>query len=247
VDVAPQPPARSPAAHAATFAMRGVSARPEVAMAAADLCAAVLASALGLRTRVAVRMLREEEGGAFAFDLHAGRERPRGGHAPHAVRVLAVDDARVLERGNALLRLAGGGLVALPTGQRSADALWAEVPAWAKAIVFDRGARVVGWSPVLVADSPWPLAAGFAGLALAEASTERSLAGARAIDAATVEREVSEALGHAGADAAALAADCARAARAAFEARIEVPRATIDREDDGVRLGRRDARAPAER
>jgi hypothetical protein len=31
----------------------------------------------------------------------------------------------------------------------------------------------------------------------------------------------------------------AQAARSAFESLVEVPRALIDREDDGVRLGRR--------
>ncbi len=43
-------------------------------------------------------------------------------------------------------------------------------------------------------------------------------------------------------DAVEVAARGARTAREAFGAHVEVPRATIDREDDGVRLGRRDAR-----
>jgi pyruvate/2-oxoacid:ferredoxin oxidoreductase alpha subunit len=223
------------------FAMRAVVSRRETAVAAADLCTAVLASALGARTRVAVRALAPEEGGGFAFDLTAGRDRPRGSHAPHAVRVVALEDAGALARGNPLARLAMGGLLAVPTGHRSADALWAEVPPWAKAVVFDRSARVVGWSAPAPQDSPWLGASAFAGIALAAAAADRTLAGSRALDAAAVAREVSDALRTAGQQA--IAERGAQLARQAFEAQIEVPRATIEREDDGVRLGRRDARA----
>jgi pyruvate-ferredoxin/flavodoxin oxidoreductase len=231
-------------AHGPAFAMRGIATRREVAVAAAELCAAVLMSALGVRTRVAVRGLGEDEGGGVAFDLVAARDRPRGTHAPHAVRVVAIDDAASLTRGNPLGRLAPGGLLAVPSSQRSADALWAEVPPWVKATVFDRGVRVVGWAPGAKEDEPWILAAAFVGIALAAAAGDRSLGGGRAIDGAIVAREVGEGLRVAVGDshAAAVADRGAHVAREAFEAHVEVPRATIEREDDGVRLGRRDAR-----
>jgi hypothetical protein len=235
--------ARAAGTAGGTFAMRGVVAKREVALAAADLCAAVLTSVLGLRTRVAVRELAEEEGGGYAFDLTAGRERPRGAHAPHAVRVVALGDPAALARGNALLRLAPGGLLAVPSGQRSADALWAEVPPWAKAVAFDRAARVVGWNGAASSEAPWVVAAGFVGIALAAAAGERSGEGARPIDGGVVAREVADALRSAGPAAAAGAERGAQVAREAFETHVEVPRATIEREDDGVRLGRRDARA----
>jgi hypothetical protein len=119
------------------------------------------------------------------------------------------------------------------------------VPPWAKALVFDRGARVVGWSPGAEVDDPWVLGAAFVGIALAAAAGDRALGGGRSIDGAVVAREVSEALRVGGQDAAAHAEQGARAAREAFEAHVEVPRATIEREDDGVRLGRRDSRASA--
>jgi pyruvate-ferredoxin/flavodoxin oxidoreductase len=245
------------------FTMRGFASRDEVAVAAARLAAAVFASLLGVRARVAVRAVPAEEGGGIGFDLLAARDRPRGLHAPHATRVIAIDDAGVLARGNPLARLAAGGVLALRTEQRSADAVWAEVPSWAKAVAFDRGARVVGWpafrgssndpsgSPPTdghgaAIDDPCFVAAGFVGVALAAASRDGSLAGARAVDAAAVEREVAEALRVAG-KSAVVAERGGRAARQAFEAPIEVPRATIEREDDAVRLGRRDARATAER
>ncbi len=93
---------------AGAFVMRGIAARREVAAAAAELCAAVLASALGLRTRVSVRDLSDEEGGGVAFDLVAGRERPRGTHAPHALWGIAPGDHTITARGNALARLATG-------------------------------------------------------------------------------------------------------------------------------------------
>jgi pyruvate-ferredoxin/flavodoxin oxidoreductase len=176
------------------FAMRGLAARREVAVAGGELCALVLASVLGLRTRVAVRSLADDEGGGFAFDLLAGRERPRGAHAPHALRVVAVGDAAQLARGNALARLAPGGLAALPTAQRAADAVWAEVPSWAKAVVFDRNARLVGWSPAPPSAGAWLEGAAFVGIALAAAGADRALAAGRAVDGAVVEREVAEAL-----------------------------------------------------
>jgi hypothetical protein len=238
------------------FALRGITSRREVAIAAAELSAAVLTSVLGVRVRVAVRALSPEEGGGVAFDLLAGRERPRGLHAPHAVHVVVIDDDALLARGNPFGRLAAGGCLVVPTRQRAADALWAEVPAWAKAVAFDRGGRVLGWSPAPAGDDAWAAAAGFVGVALALASGHPALAAGRAIDADVAEREVAEAL-RVALDAAApgrhgagpgLAVDDAvrrgaERARETFASRVEVPRATIQREDETVRLGRRDSRA----
>jgi pyruvate-ferredoxin/flavodoxin oxidoreductase len=248
--VAPAPPMPSPAG---TFVMRGITGRREVAAAAAELCAAVLASALGLRTRVAVRELSEEEGGGIAFDLVASRERPRGTHAPHAVNLVALSDPAFLTRGNALARLAAAGIVAMPSERRAAEALWAEVPPWVKAIAFDRGARVVGWSPAAPADrdeaASWVAASAFVGIALAAAASDRALGIAAGregpvLDGAVVQREVAEALRvgvvlSSPGQAAFVVDRGASVARAVFEAIVEIPRATIEREDDGVRLGRR--------
>ncbi len=221
------------------FVMRGIASRREVAAAAAELCAAVLASALGLRIRVAVRALSHDEGDGVAFDLVASRERPRGNHAPHAAGVIAVADAALLARGNPFARLAPAGMLAFPSARRAADAVWAEVPQWAKTIAFDRGARVVGWTPSQVDDDVWLSAASFAGIALAAAtrtaSADRGSAGSPPIDGTVVEREVAEALSfvldpsHASVGEG-LARRGAAAARAVFEQIVEVPRATIDRE-----------------
>jgi hypothetical protein len=65
------------------------------------------------------------------------------------------------------------------------------------------------------------------------------------VDGVVVAREVAEAMRAADPEAASLADTGAVVAREAFEAHVEVPRSTIDREDDGVRLGRRDSRAAA--
>jgi pyruvate/2-oxoacid:ferredoxin oxidoreductase alpha subunit len=253
------------------FALRGITSRREVAIAAAELSSAVLTSAFGARVRVAVRALSAEEGGGVAFDLLAGRERPRGLHAPHAVNVVVVDDEALLARGNPFARLAAGGCLVLPTRQRAADAFWAEVPGWARAIAFDRGGRVLGWSPAPAGHDAWDGAAAFVGVALAVASGHPALVGAgpggaggAPIDAAVVEREVAGALrvaleasgpdasltGGRGSAASALAIDEAerrgvRLASEAFAAYIEVPRATIGREDEAIRLGRRESRSPA--
>jgi pyruvate-ferredoxin/flavodoxin oxidoreductase len=247
----PQVALRAPAG----FALRGFAPSREIAIAAARLSASVFGSLLGVRCRVAVRAFPEEEGGGVGFDLLAARERPRGIHAPHATRVVAIADPAALVRGNPLARLAAGGLLAVPTRQRSADALWAEVPSWAKAIVFDRRLRVVGWSPDTSGADPWVAAAAFVGIALAAASRDGSLADTFTADAAAVEREVAEAILVAAPSASAFGAakdrpaaeQGGRIAREAFEAHLEVPGATIEREDDGVRLGRRDARVTAQR
>jgi pyruvate/2-oxoacid:ferredoxin oxidoreductase alpha subunit len=234
------------------FAMRGVAARRELAIAAGELAAAVLTSAFGVRVRVAVRAPSAEEGGGVAFDLLAAKDRPRGLHAPHAVHLVVVEDAAVLGRGNPFVRLAPGGCMALPTAQRSAAGLWADVPAWARALAFDRGGRVVGWSPAEPGEDAWIAAAGFVGIALAVAPRHHELASGlasgRSVDVPLVEREVGDALRLA-LGAAPQVEDAVRRgvtlARDAFAAHVEVPSATIQREDEMVRLGRLDTRAVA--
>lgn len=89
------------------------------------------------------------------------------------------------------------------------------------------------------------MAAAFVGIALALGSASQVTQ--VEIDGQVVEREVGEALrvgvaSHAH-GAAAVADIGGLAARSVFESLVEVPRAMIDRDDDGVRLGRR--RTPA--
>jgi pyruvate-ferredoxin/flavodoxin oxidoreductase len=226
------------------FTMRGYVKDEATASACADLCSAVLASTLGVRVRAAVRSLAHTEGGGFAFDLVAVRERPRGTHAPHALKLIVLDDAAAMLRGNPLTRLASGGVLAVPTHARAAEAVWADVPPYAKAIVHDRGARVLGWEPPAGArpsDGPWQTAAVFAALALsaaAKASDERA-----SFDPSLVGREVFDVLRIVlGPEREELAKGAGELARRAFEASVEVPRATVERDEDAVRLGRRDAR-----
>jgi pyruvate/2-oxoacid:ferredoxin oxidoreductase alpha subunit len=221
--------------------MRGRVRDASTAEACADLCAAIVSSALGLHVRVSVRSAPASEGEGVAFDLLASRERPRGVQAPHAVKLVVLEDLAALTTGNPLARLAEGGVLAVPTRERSADAVWGEIPAYAKAIVFDRRASVVGWEPEGDAQSrPWLTAAAFAGLALACGGG----AGARApVDGSLVAREVAEALRTLiGPVGEAVAMRGAEVARRVFEARVEVPRATVERDEESVRLGRRDAR-----
>jgi pyruvate-ferredoxin/flavodoxin oxidoreductase len=230
------------------FAMRGRTKDAATADAAAKLCSAVISSALALKVRTAVRPLAAADGPGFVFDLAAARERPRGVAEPASLRLIVLDDVGWLIHGNPLTRLAREGVIAVPTLERSADALWSSMPPYVKAIAFDRDARVLGW----VADSgqdskssPWLLAAAFAGIALSAFSTATS-AGRAAIDASLVAREVSEHLKTLVREGdATLGARAAAVARQAFEANIEVPRATVLRDEESVRLGRRDTRAAA--
>jgi pyruvate-ferredoxin/flavodoxin oxidoreductase len=238
-------------AEASTFSMRGRVHDADAAVACADLCVAVLTSALGLRARASVRPLAKDEGAGYAFDIVAGRERPRGAHAPHAVRVVAVDDVAQITTGNPLLRLARGGIVAVPTRERSADGVWSETPAWVKAIVHDREARLIGFdwkTDISGATSRWMLAAAFSGVALAGASKLEGSGAVPAVAASLVEREVTEALrltiGNlpAGPEGDAVATAGGALARKSFAAHIEVPRATVERDEEAIRLGRKDAR-----
>jgi pyruvate-ferredoxin/flavodoxin oxidoreductase len=239
----PMPPSR-------LFTMRGRVKDARTAEACAELCASVLHTALALRARASIRALSDaSEGEGYAVDVVAARERPRGAHAPDAVRLVAFEERATLVRGNPLARLAPGGVVALPSAHTSGDGVWGELPPYAKAIVFDRHARVLGFAPPELTGksaevASWLVAASFVGVALA-AAFEAARGGARpALDPSLVAREVEEALrlalgpAHAGA-----AREGAAAARAAFEAGVEVSRATIEKDEDAVRLGRRDARA----
>lgn len=242
LEPAPGPPSR--VASSRSFAMRGRVADGQVAEACAELCASIIHTSFGLRTRGSVRAVRLEAGDGFAFDIVASREGPRGGHAPHALRVIALGDTPTLLRGNPIARLADGGILAIPSSHKTPEGVWGELPPYAKAIVFDRNARVVGFTPppsdAAAADVPWLAAATFAGIALASVAK----AGPRALEPALVAREVLAALTAAlGPSREALAARGAALARAAFEAGVEVPRATIEKDEEAVRLGRRDARA----
>ena len=253
---APAPAASLPAktvareAPPAAFSMRGRVKDLATAEACAELVSSVLVSALGLRARATARPLPAAEGDGFAFDIHASRERPRGSHAPHAVHVVALDEASALIRGNVLLRLSDGGVLVVPTEQRTADGVWNEVPPYVKAIVHDRGARLVGWSTASITTdaafdarrAPWLTAAGFAGIALAFASSKPG--GRPGIDPSLVAREVKDGLLLAlGSGEEAIARRGGEHARQTFAASVEVPRATVERDEEAVRLGRRDARA----
>jgi pyruvate-ferredoxin/flavodoxin oxidoreductase len=234
-----------------SFTLRGRTEDDVLAEAGAELCASVILSVLGLRTRAAVRELTASEGGGFAFDLVASRERPCGAPTLTSLKLIMIDDPRALILGNPLARLARGGVLAVPTETSTPDALWGEVPPYVKAIVFDRGARVVGF-PLVSRTGEGPrsstnpgrfVAAGaFAGLALACASS----AGRRAIDPSLVAREVAEAvLVACGAGAEAIAEQAGELARRTFEAHVEVPRTTVEKDSDAIRLGRQDARSIA--
>jgi hypothetical protein len=161
--------------------------------------------------------------------------------------MIALEDTTPLARANPLARLAEGGIVAIPSTAQSADALWSEVPAYAKAIFHDRKATLIGFprEEAQGDDARWLLAAAFAGLALAGASRSAKDGSATyGIDPSLVAREVADALRLAvGRDAESLSVRGAALARKVFEAHVEVPRATVERDEEAVRLGRKDARA----
>ncbi len=244
-------PAPAPLSRAATprvFAMRGRVGDAPTAEACAALCVSIVHSAFGLRARGSVRQLGVADGEGFAFDVVASREGPRGGHTPGALRLVALADTATLLRGNPVARLAEGGVLAIPTTHRTGDGIWGELPPYAKALVFDRGARVIGFaappSDAPAAAVPWLAAATFAGLALACVAPT----GPRALDPSLVAREVEGALraaipGGMSPSNEGVVTKGGALARAAYEASVEVPRATIERDEEAVRLGRRDARA----
>jgi hypothetical protein len=231
------------------FRMRVRTSDLEAAETCAELSLAVLSSVLGLRARAAVRELPLVEGGGFACDVLASRSRPRDAHAPEALQLLVLDDTRALIEGNPLARLARGGVLAVPSPAGSPDQVWAGVPPYVKAIVFDRAARVVGFAPDAPAQggaaARWRTAAAFAGVTVAVAASF----GARgekvpAVDGSLVAREVAEiVLAAAGRDQESLAKGAGDLARRSFEAHVEVPRGVVERDEEAIHLGRKDARA----
>lgn len=239
----------------APMAFRGLVATETAACIGADMCSALVARVLGLRVRASVRRLGTEDGGGFAFDLVAARDRARGAHVPHAFRILALQGGGALNQGNPLARLAQRGTlaVAVPEGG-TAEELWAGLPPYARALAHDRRVRVVGWAlppggagptagvtPGGPDDGAWVLAAAFAALAVSGASHE----GRAALDGEAFAREifrlVTGTLGQVRESLATLAAQTGKAALT--RTGLEVPRALIDRDDETARLGRRDARA----
>jgi len=238
---APYPPGR--------LAMRGRAADLGTANACAELCATVVASALALQCRVSIATPPAGDADGTTFDLVAAQGRPRGVVAPHALGVIAIDDPGALVDGNPLERVSAGGILALPANHADAKGLWDELPVYAKAIVFDRGVRVLGF-PALpprgvggdVEAHRWMLAAAFAGVALFAIT---SAAGPRpGIDGSLVERDVAAALRALHAPAT-IVERAGRLARRVFESPLEVPRATVEHDLPAVRLGRHDARAGA--
>jgi pyruvate/2-oxoacid:ferredoxin oxidoreductase alpha subunit len=248
--LAPAPSAAVAPGPATSASMRGRVADFETASACAELCATVIASALALKCRVSVRPSAGVEGEGAAFDLDAARERPRGASVPLSVGLVAFDDPGALVAGNPLARVVHGSIVAIPTSQETAAGFWAEMPAYVKAIAFDRGVRIVGFPTIPEGDDldrRWMIAAAFAGVALlsiAGGSVHLGRSSRAAVDGRLVEREVIATLRAFGADAA-RAEKAGHVARVAFEAKLEVPRETIERDLASVRLGRRDARAGA--
>ena len=245
-----QPAATSSSASASpVFHMRGVLRDVGAAGAGAELATAVIAKALTLKVRAAIRPLAVEEGGGFAFDLVAASHRPLGVHLASALSLVVFDDMSSLIVGNPVVRLAPGGTLAFPTRSPSAEAVWADMPPYVKAIVFDRAAHVLAWHPAraregTAADAEterWLSAAAFVGVALAILA--QPTAGVGQVDASLVEREVELAVLLLASADVALAERAGAVARRAFEAHVVVPHAIMAGDEASVRLGRKDARA----
>jgi pyruvate/2-oxoacid:ferredoxin oxidoreductase alpha subunit len=231
------------------------------ANASAELCSMVMLSTLAYKSKVFVRPSgevaeaqgdeAEAERGGSGFDLVAGRDRPRGVAALGAPYVVLLDDLRALHAGHPLARLARGGVVAVPTTQTTEAGFFDELPAYVKTIAFDRGVRLLGFALARGSDEGrrWRTAAALAGVllfaaGLAAAEGHLGAGSRQALDGSLVEREVREAQRALGVDAD-LVDENARIARHAFEARIEVGRATVERDLGAIRLGRSDTRAGA--
>jgi pyruvate-ferredoxin/flavodoxin oxidoreductase len=244
------PKAPSPASMAlppGAFSLRVRASSPERGEAVADLCTQIVMGTLGLRTRATVRPVKDAGNDEVMVDLFASRERPRGVHPPHAVRLLILGSVASLLQGHPLARLGLRGALAFPSNASSPEGVWSELPAYAKALVFDRHARVFGFRPSAQAEGtdkaiePWLYAALVAGVAVGTAGTP----GRPVLDPSRLARDVEDLLqkplaAHGGADAARRGGAIARAA---MESILEVPRATLERDEESIRLGRRDTRA----
>jgi hypothetical protein len=221
------------------FHLRGIAPDAVVAATAAELASAVIASVLSLKVRAIIRPLPT---GGCAFDLAVAPHRLLGAHLSSALDLVVLADASALIRGNPIARLALGGTVAVPSQRTSPEAVWNEMPPYVKAVVFDRQAALVGWSPAPSStddDSRWLAAGGFTGVVLG------AMVQAKDVDPSLVERDVDAAVRVLTSPDAAVAAKAASVARHAFEARVSVPRSVVEGDQDAIRLGRQDARATA--
>jgi len=228
------------------FQMRGILRDTAFAATAAELAAVVIARTLALKVRACIRPVAAADGGGGAFDLVASPDRPIGVHLAPAVTLVALDDASSLVHGNPLARLADGGTVAVPTKKTSAEAVWADMPPYAKAIVFDRHARLIGWEleghPTSSdEEARWLAAAAFTGVALAALAPPSD--GRPALDGSLVAREVGDVVRARSEATDDVVLRAGETARRAFEASVPVPRGLVEHDEEGVRLGRKDARA----
>jgi pyruvate/2-oxoacid:ferredoxin oxidoreductase alpha subunit len=224
------------------LSMRGVALDPVTANLCAELCANVALAGLALRCTAVVRP-GDQPGDGAVFDLLAARERPRGTSAPHAQKLVVLEDRRLLHAGDPLAHLMAGGLVAVPTAEASGEGLLAELPAYVKALALDRGVRLLGYgveTSVPDEERRWMTAAAFSGVLLfAFGGGSRT-----ALDGSLVEREVTQGLHALGAPAG-LVPKGGKLARRAFEGHVEVERALVEGDVGAVSLGRRDARGGA--
>jgi pyruvate/2-oxoacid:ferredoxin oxidoreductase alpha subunit len=232
------------------WTMRGVVTGIDAAHACAELGVMVLQSALALKSRVLVHPFEGTDNQTASFEVVAARARPRSPTGPSPLKLVVLDDLRALVEKNPLARVADGSALAVPTQARDGDALWNELPLYVKAIVFDRGMRVIGF-PSLPHDSeperPWQTAAAFAGILLSAFGRTGWDRGdgatmAASIDGSLVEREVTQALTALGVPAS-RASEYGKVARRAFESPLEVGRATVEKDLAAIGLGRNDARA----
>jgi pyruvate/2-oxoacid:ferredoxin oxidoreductase alpha subunit len=244
------PQAKAPASMTlppGAFSLRVRAASPERGEAIADLCTRIVMGTLGLRTRATVRPVKDAGAEEVMVDLFAARERPRGIHPPHAVRLIIMDSVASLLQGHPLARLGMRGALAIPSAATSPEGVWSELPAYAKALAFDRHARVFGFRPATDEDAtadkaiePWFHAARVAGVAVGTAGAP----GRPVLDPSRLARDVEavlvKALGPSQVEAARRGGAIARAA---MESIVEVPRAILERDEDSIRLGRRDTRA----
>jgi pyruvate/2-oxoacid:ferredoxin oxidoreductase alpha subunit len=233
------PSAAEAAPYAASrMALEGQVADLETANACADLAVTVLSSALALKSRVHVRALVS----GASFDLVAGRERPRCVAASGPLQLVLLDDLRSMLSGHPLANVIRGSMLAVPTKEASGEGLWNDLPAYVKAIAFDRGVRILGFDAGPGGDEAarrWATASTFVGVVLY--AFGRAASGSP-IDGSLVARDVADALRAFGLDGA-RADELGGVARRAFESHVEVARGTVEKDVAAIGLGRSDARA----
>lgn len=134
-----------------TFAMRGHSVGGFGSVTTNKVIATIMADLFGLHVQAAPKYGSEKKGLPTNYYLTVSPEPIRTHHELQHVDFVPLNDANAFHLGNPLVGLQDGGMLFVQTAAATPEALWAEIPDYAKAMIHDRHIRVLGLDTVAIA------------------------------------------------------------------------------------------------